>query len=367
MSTARPDTWMPLYWGDYLRDTLHLRAEGHGAYLLLIAAYWTSGGPLPDDDEQLAAITRLEAKAWRKLKPTLAKFFDVEDGQWRQGRVDIELERANHITKVRQTAGKAGGKKSAKVQANAKQTDKQNATQSQPHISKPSSLDIVHSDFDAAWERWPRKQQKQPALKAYLKAREKTSPEKIEAGIGVYIRNKPDYEDWCHFATWLNKERWNDEPHEDVGNAKAGRGSTSAEDQEYRRKRGILDGLGLTPADFGPGAGDGGMAHGRGMDVQYPAIGEGGGGKGDTTPGGKSSPGDKAGNGTGVEQTVHVRGGLGQGAEEHGRDDDDLRGGSRGSAGGSPDAGDKPHDQGSPVEYAADASGDHPSGRAGND
>ncbi len=60
---ARQDSWMPIYWGDHLRDTMHLTAEGHGAYLLLIAAYWTTGKPLPDDDDHLMTVARLSPRA----------------------------------------------------------------------------------------------------------------------------------------------------------------------------------------------------------------------------------------------------------------------------------------------------------------
>jgi uncharacterized protein YdaU (DUF1376 family) len=106
---ARPDTWMPLFWGDYLRDTGHLSTEEHGAYLLLIGAYWCSGGPLPDDDAQLSRIIRCDKKsAWKKLRFRLEKLFEVRNGIWRHKRIDLELAEARQRTETRRNAGKKG-------------------------------------------------------------------------------------------------------------------------------------------------------------------------------------------------------------------------------------------------------------------
>jgi uncharacterized protein YdaU (DUF1376 family) len=110
MGAARPDTWMPLYWGDYLKDTGRLTTEGHGAYLLLIADYWTSGAALPDDDAQLAAIARLPLARWRQHRRVLAHFFEIADGLWRHSRIDRELELATLLVTERSAAGKAGAK-----------------------------------------------------------------------------------------------------------------------------------------------------------------------------------------------------------------------------------------------------------------
>ena len=145
MSGARPDTWMPLYWGDYLRDTMHLRTEGHGAYLLLIGAYWTSGEPLPDDDDQLSAITRLDVRAWNRLRPTLARFFTIADGLWRHSRIDAELWRASSITEARRKAGKIGGKRRSKREANDESNEKQKATQSQSYTESSLRSDSCES------------------------------------------------------------------------------------------------------------------------------------------------------------------------------------------------------------------------------
>jgi uncharacterized protein YdaU (DUF1376 family) len=89
----KPDTYMPLVIGDYLKDTMHLTAQEHGAYLLAIMHYWTTG-PLPDDDKKLAAICRIDRSEWPSVRDTLAPLFQIEGGQWRHKRIEAELLRA---------------------------------------------------------------------------------------------------------------------------------------------------------------------------------------------------------------------------------------------------------------------------------
>lgn len=87
----KPDSWMPFYIGDYLRDTMGLRREDHGSYLLLMMAYWANGGPLPDDDQALRNICRCPDAEWCRTKGVLSKYFIQEDGVWRHKRIDAEL------------------------------------------------------------------------------------------------------------------------------------------------------------------------------------------------------------------------------------------------------------------------------------
>lgn len=87
-----------MYWGDYLRDTAHLTAEEHGAYLLLIAAYWARGKPLPDDDAYLAQVTKLSKIKWKYRKQKISEFFFISDGVWRHDRVEKELVRSSART-----------------------------------------------------------------------------------------------------------------------------------------------------------------------------------------------------------------------------------------------------------------------------
>lgn len=106
----KTDIWMPLYIGDYLADTARLTTEQHGAYLLMLMDHWRNG-PLPDDDDALAAVTKLPMPAWLRHKATLAGFFTVLDEKWFQKRLAEEKKRARAITAKRSVAGKAGAGK----------------------------------------------------------------------------------------------------------------------------------------------------------------------------------------------------------------------------------------------------------------
>lgn len=95
---AKPDIWMPLYIGDYLADTMHLTTEQHGAYLLLIMAYWKNGGAISSSDQSLAATCRLSPDAWSMHKHTLASFFDTESDPmlWIHVRAEKEMGKAGN-------------------------------------------------------------------------------------------------------------------------------------------------------------------------------------------------------------------------------------------------------------------------------
>lgn len=100
---------MPIHIGDYKRDTGHLRASGHGAYLLLLFHHWSTG-ELPDDDDQLAAIACMTRGEWKKMRPILEKFFGPG---WRHGRVEKDLASAKQSYEARAKAGEKGGKAKA--------------------------------------------------------------------------------------------------------------------------------------------------------------------------------------------------------------------------------------------------------------
>lgn len=129
--------WMPLYVADYLADTGHLTAAEHGAYLLLIMHYWSSGA-LPDDDRKLARIARLSDREWKSARPTIVEFFS--DG-WRHERIEAELAEANDAYERRAAAGRKGGKAKRKVdQCSSNDPALPKQSQPQPDSERDKSL-----------------------------------------------------------------------------------------------------------------------------------------------------------------------------------------------------------------------------------
>ena len=135
----KTSVWMPLYIADYLADTTRLTTEQHGAYLLLIMDYWRNGA-LPDDDVALSNITRLSDAAWKKHRPSLARMFQVEDGEWRHKRIDTELERASANVKQRSEAGKASAEKRKKARE-AKRKDQQDDNENSTSVATDVETD----------------------------------------------------------------------------------------------------------------------------------------------------------------------------------------------------------------------------------
>jgi len=225
MTGARPDTWMPFYVGDYLRDTMDLNATENGVYFLLIGHYWMNGGPLPDDLPRLAIACRLLDGNESIASYILGRFFENKDGKWHHKRIDQELSKAKRITRERKKAGKIGGlasgivrsNREANTEANAKQTAEQKATPSpspskkeeSPPLNARASQTAVPKDFkpDAETEQFV-------ALKC-IQASETEA--QIELFVNHYRANGETRADWqATFRKWMVR-RGRFEPTNGVG------------------------------------------------------------------------------------------------------------------------------------------------------
>lgn len=91
--------WMPIFIGDYLRDTTFLTNAEHGAYLVTMMTYWSKGSPLTT--KEIYAICKKEIDA-------VSNFFQEEDGLWRHKRIDEELFKAEERFRKAQEKSRLG-------------------------------------------------------------------------------------------------------------------------------------------------------------------------------------------------------------------------------------------------------------------
>ena len=121
--------YLPLYTGDYLRDTQHLSCSEHGIYLKFLMHCWDQKGPLPLDERKQSGICNArsgdEVEAMRRVRD---EFFVAMNDGWSNGRMQREIERAENVSGARSMAGRLG------YEARAKHL----LSKSQASVSSPS-------------------------------------------------------------------------------------------------------------------------------------------------------------------------------------------------------------------------------------
>lgn len=101
---------LPLFVREYRMDTLHLTAEQHGAYLLLLMQAWISPQcRLPDCDHKLAAWAGVDPDRWSDVRQAVEPFFVVRGGWWTQKRLSQEWRYVQEKVRARREAGRKGG------------------------------------------------------------------------------------------------------------------------------------------------------------------------------------------------------------------------------------------------------------------
>lgn len=86
---ADVSAFMPIYVGDYLKDTGHLSTIEHGAYTLLLYHMWKTGA-LTSDRKRLARICRMTESEFVEVWEVIQEFFQ-EEGQSITNRKLIEV------------------------------------------------------------------------------------------------------------------------------------------------------------------------------------------------------------------------------------------------------------------------------------
>lgn len=215
--------WMPLNVADYLKDTSHLVAHEHGAYVLLIMRYWQDGG-LPSDEILIRRYSLLSAEQWIESRPVLAALFD--EG-WKHKRIDAELAKAADIIEKRRSAAE---QKHGKRSANAEHVDSTSSDTRVPPSPEPKPNNPPSSVPDAAeardlfgdvWEAFP--QNPSSSESKAIKAWERIKPPERAAVLAASIRYAKWFGQDCearertveaglsyvpHLATWLDGGQW---------------------------------------------------------------------------------------------------------------------------------------------------------------
>jgi uncharacterized protein YdaU (DUF1376 family) len=225
--------------------TADLGLEEEAAYLRIVNAIHKHDGPVPNIDRVLAGMFRCSTRKARALVQALidAGKITVEDGKLWNFRARSELVQRQFASISSAERGAKGGRtraeNAAKVlksndppQAVAATRIEENRIEEKektPPTPQGGCVAVSHSspEFDKIWPHYPRHVGKAAAAKAWAKARKRAGYDEIAAPLRACIRawsNTPP-DKIPHFATWLNRDGWLDDP----GHA-ANRPRTGAED-----------------------------------------------------------------------------------------------------------------------------------------
>ena len=107
--------------GDYGRKTGHLTLIQHGAYALLLDAFYASGKPLPTNEPTLFRLLRaIEPAEQVAIRTVLDQFWKITGAGWVNARALEEIEKAaRYSAEQRQKAEKRWGKPEEHASADA--------------------------------------------------------------------------------------------------------------------------------------------------------------------------------------------------------------------------------------------------------
>ena len=125
--------YMPIFTGDYLRDTRHLSPLRHGVYLLALMHCWDSKGPMPLDEQEAAGICNCRSSdEIEALRYILGRYFiKMDDGHYNK-RMSEEVAKTERLSGAFREAGlKSAEARRAKARGAS--------TKVEPTFNQPSS------------------------------------------------------------------------------------------------------------------------------------------------------------------------------------------------------------------------------------
>jgi uncharacterized protein YdaU (DUF1376 family) len=194
--------FMPVYTGDYLRDTRHLSMSEHGCYYLLLMFCWDTKGPLPLDEKKIAGICNARSgDEFEAMRRVLAEFFIRMDDGWYNKRMAEEVAKAEQISNKNREAGLKSAEARKLIREaiaqrsfNARSTAVQGALVPSPPLKHKNNTTAASPadipGFDEFWAIYPKRaggNPKRRAQKAYhARLAEGHGPEEMVEGARRY-------------------------------------------------------------------------------------------------------------------------------------------------------------------------------------
>ena len=239
--------WMPLYVGDYLADTMELSTIEHGAYLLLLMAYWKNGGPISADDKRLAVICKMSLSEFSAIRSALKLFFLEENGQWKNKRADQEIAKWGFFKADKEFGAAVANfhKNGTPIPERYAERYAERALRRSPpppplpspsqlpsppknnYLSPEGDLGSLKSKFEEArknypgtkrgadteWNDFARKwgKEKSEIIPKLIPAIESQRKQK-----DLMDKNKVFVPQWKNFKTWVSQRCWEDEPPREI-------------------------------------------------------------------------------------------------------------------------------------------------------
>ena len=222
-----------------------------GAYVHLLAVEWNAVDcSLPDDDEQLAILSRLGEGWYKGGSEAIRKCFMKKNGklynsrlllerkrqaEWRKKSIEGGIKSAkarwgnrlkqkdddkgayNKVTDCLQPNGNSSSSSSSSSSIKNKESANSKVLDKSEHLKSPSSPlkdECSAAEFEQFYQAYPNKKGKKNALKSWVKAVNKPALNIMLDRLKEQSKSKQWQEDDGKYipmpATWLNQERWND-------------------------------------------------------------------------------------------------------------------------------------------------------------
>jgi uncharacterized protein YdaU (DUF1376 family) len=193
---------------DFLEGTIGMPFEIKCAYRVLLDLIYMQGGRLTDDPRYIAGHLGCSLRKWNSIRSSLldAGKIEASGGFLSNYRADKELE----------TLAKLQEKQAENARQPRKnkglQKPRLHHTEPEPYID--TNVSIILAQFEEFWARYPRRVGKAHARRAYTAAMKKIRHDDLMFALSQRLpaMEAQDQKYRPHPATWLNGERWNDEP-----------------------------------------------------------------------------------------------------------------------------------------------------------